>query len=148
MAKAPNLANDQQGRIKIPVLPDLFKTKCVRHLNMLCLANTEKKRLQFLQIGVNILSEIQSILSFYNMQSSQQYSIFLKYVCRQNFQMLSSHCINFPIALWTKARYFEVYIFHLQTQKALFSRLLFAVRVYYCLILSFCWLQSCPYDKY
>ena len=45
MAKCPNLANDQQGRIKIRVLPDFFKAKGVRHLNMLCLANTEKKRL-------------------------------------------------------------------------------------------------------
>ena len=45
MVKGTNLANDQQGRIKIPVLPDLFKAKSVRHLNMLCLANTEKKRL-------------------------------------------------------------------------------------------------------
>ena len=45
MAKGPNLANDQQGRIKIPVLPDLFKATVVRHLNMLCLANTEKKPL-------------------------------------------------------------------------------------------------------
>ena len=33
-------------------------------------------------------------------------------------------------------------------RKPFFSRLLFAVRVYYCLILSFCWLQGCPYDKY
>ena len=32
MAKGPDLANDQQGRIKIPVLPDLFKAKGVRHL--------------------------------------------------------------------------------------------------------------------
>ena len=45
MTKSPNLANDQQGRIKIPVLPDLFKATVVRHLNMLCLANTEKKPL-------------------------------------------------------------------------------------------------------
>ena len=72
MPKGPNLANDQQGRIKIPVLPDLFKAKGVRHLNMLCLANTEKKRVPLLQRGVNILSEIWSILSFYNMKSSQQ----------------------------------------------------------------------------
>ena len=43
MAKGPNLANDPQGRIKIPVLPDLLKAKSVRHLNMPCLANTEKK---------------------------------------------------------------------------------------------------------
>ena len=45
MEKGPNLANDEQGRIKIPVLPDLFKATGERHLNMLCLANTEKKRL-------------------------------------------------------------------------------------------------------
>ena len=45
MTKGPNTANDQQSRIKIPVLPDLLKAKGVRHLNMLCLANTEKKRL-------------------------------------------------------------------------------------------------------
>ena len=48
MAKASNLANDQQGRIKIPILPDLFKAKVVRYLNMLCLANTEKKGLPLL----------------------------------------------------------------------------------------------------
>ena len=41
MAIGPNLSNDQQGRIKMPVLPDLFQAKFVRHLNMLCLANTE-----------------------------------------------------------------------------------------------------------
>ena len=64
MAKGPNQNNDQQGRIKIPVLPDLFKAKGVRHLNMLCLANTEKKRLPLLQTSVNILSEIWSILAF------------------------------------------------------------------------------------
>ena len=29
MTKDPNLANDQHGRIKIPVLPDLFKAKVV-----------------------------------------------------------------------------------------------------------------------
>ena len=46
---------------------------------MIRLANTEKKRRPLLQIGVNILSEIWSILSFYNMQGSQQLwdSIFL-----------------------------------------------------------------------
>ena len=43
MIKGPNTANDQQSRIKIPVLPDLLKAKGVRHLNMLRLANTEKK---------------------------------------------------------------------------------------------------------
>ena len=48
MAKGPNLTNNQQGRIKIRVLPDLFKTKGLRHLNMLRLANTEKKRLPLL----------------------------------------------------------------------------------------------------
>ena len=48
MTKSPNLANDQQARIKIPILPDLFKTKGVRHFNMLCLANTEKKGLALL----------------------------------------------------------------------------------------------------
>ena len=32
MAKGPNLVNDQQGRIKIKVLPDLFEAKGVRHL--------------------------------------------------------------------------------------------------------------------
>ena len=48
MTKGPNLANDQQARIKIPILPDLFKAKGVRHFNMLCLANTEKKRLPLL----------------------------------------------------------------------------------------------------
>ena len=48
MTKGPNLANDQQGRIKISVLPDLFKAKGVRNLNMFCLANTEKKRLSLL----------------------------------------------------------------------------------------------------
>ena len=36
MAKGPNLANDQQSRIKIPVPPDLFKAKTVRHSNILC----------------------------------------------------------------------------------------------------------------
>ena len=41
MAKGPNLSNNQQGRIKIPVLPGLFQAKGVRPLNMLCLANTE-----------------------------------------------------------------------------------------------------------
>ena len=43
MAKGPNLSNDQQGRIKIPVLPFFFffQTKGVRPLNMFCLANTE-----------------------------------------------------------------------------------------------------------
>ena len=41
MTKDPNLTNDQQGKIKIPVPPDLFKAKCVRHLNMVRLANTE-----------------------------------------------------------------------------------------------------------
>ena len=41
MAKGPNLFNDKYGRIKIPVLPELFQAKSVRHLNMLCLANTE-----------------------------------------------------------------------------------------------------------
>ena len=41
MEKGPNLSNDQQGRIKIPVFPDLFQAKCVGHLNMLCVANTE-----------------------------------------------------------------------------------------------------------
>ena len=41
MAKGPNLSNDQQSRIKIPVLPGLFQAKGVRPLNMLCLANTE-----------------------------------------------------------------------------------------------------------
>ena len=45
MTKDPNLSDDQQGRIKIPVLPDLFKAKVVRHLNMLRLVNIEKKRL-------------------------------------------------------------------------------------------------------
>ena len=48
MTKGPNLANDQQGRINIPVLLDLFEAKGVRHLNMLRLANTEKKRLPLL----------------------------------------------------------------------------------------------------
>ena len=48
MTKSPNLANDQQGRIKIPVLPDLCKAKGVGHLNMLRLINTEKKRLPLL----------------------------------------------------------------------------------------------------
>ena len=48
MTKGPNLANDQQGRIKISVLPDLFKAKGVGHLNMLRLANTEEKRLPLL----------------------------------------------------------------------------------------------------
>ena len=48
MTKGSNLANDQQRKIKIPALPDLFKTKGVRHLNMLRLANTEKKRLPLL----------------------------------------------------------------------------------------------------
>ena len=45
---------------------------------MLCLVNTEKKRLLLLQIRVNILSKFWSILSFYNMHSNQQswYSIF------------------------------------------------------------------------
>ena len=56
MAKGPNLPNDQQGGIKILVLPDLFQAKGVRHLNMLCLVNTEYKRLPMLQVGVNILS--------------------------------------------------------------------------------------------
>ena len=54
--------------------------------------------------------------------------------------MLSSHSVNFPIALRTNARYFEVYIFHLKIWKAFFfflSRLLFPVWVCYCLILSF-----------
>ena len=41
MAKDPNLSNDQQGRIKITVLPGLFQAKGVKPLNMLCLANTE-----------------------------------------------------------------------------------------------------------
>ena len=45
MAKGPNLANDQQGRIKIPVLPDLFKATDTRHLNKFSLDNTDKKRL-------------------------------------------------------------------------------------------------------
>ena len=36
MAEGLNLFNDKQGRIKIPVRPDLFQAKCVRHLNMLC----------------------------------------------------------------------------------------------------------------
>ena len=45
MTKDPNLSDDQQGRIKISVLPDLFKAKVVRHLNMLRLVNIEKKRL-------------------------------------------------------------------------------------------------------
>ena len=36
MAEGPNLFNDKQGRIKIPILPDLFQAKGVRHLNMLC----------------------------------------------------------------------------------------------------------------
>ena len=35
MAEGPNLFNDKWERIKIPVLPDLFQAKCVRHLNML-----------------------------------------------------------------------------------------------------------------
>ena len=47
-SKSPNPADDQQGRIKIPVLPDLYKAKSVRHLNMLRLVNTEKKCLPFL----------------------------------------------------------------------------------------------------
>ena len=67
MAKGPKVANDQQGRIKIPVLPDLFKAKGMRYLNILCLANSEKKRPPLLQTNVNILSKIWSILSFYNM---------------------------------------------------------------------------------
>ena len=46
--KGPNLANDQRGKIKIPVLPDFLKAKGVRHLNMFHLANTEKKRLSLL----------------------------------------------------------------------------------------------------
>ena len=41
MAKGPNLFDDEQGRIKIPVLPELFQAKGVRHLNLICLANTE-----------------------------------------------------------------------------------------------------------
>ena len=48
VTKGPNLANDQQGKIKIPVLPDLFKAKCLRRFKMLRLANTEKKRLPLL----------------------------------------------------------------------------------------------------
>ena len=48
MVKGPNLANDQQGRSKIPVLSDFFKAKGVRHLNMLRLANTAKKRVPLL----------------------------------------------------------------------------------------------------
>ena len=43
MAKDPNMSNDMQGRIKIPVLTDLFRTEDVGHLNMLCVANTEYK---------------------------------------------------------------------------------------------------------
>ena len=45
MIKSLNQANDQQGRIKTLVLQDLFKAKDVKHLNMLRLASTEKKRL-------------------------------------------------------------------------------------------------------
>ena len=41
MAKGPNLFDDQQGRIKIPVLAEFFQAKGVRHLNMICLVNTE-----------------------------------------------------------------------------------------------------------
>ena len=48
MTKGPNLANDQQGEIKIPVLTDLFKANGVRHSSMLCLVNTEKRRLTLL----------------------------------------------------------------------------------------------------
>ena len=48
MTKGPNLANDQQGKIKIPVLPDLFKAKCLRRFKMFRLANNEKKRLPLL----------------------------------------------------------------------------------------------------
>ena len=48
MTKGPNLANGQQGRIKISALPDFFKSKGVRYLNMLCLAHTGKKRLPLL----------------------------------------------------------------------------------------------------
>ena len=48
MAKGPNLANEQQGRIKFPVLPDLFKAKGLRHLNMLCLSHSEYKPLPLL----------------------------------------------------------------------------------------------------
>lgn len=54
--KVPNLADDQQGAIKIQVLPDLLKTKGVRYLNILCLDNIEKKRLPILLIGLNILN--------------------------------------------------------------------------------------------
>ena len=35
--------------------------------------------------------------------------------------MLSSHSINFHIALRTNVRYFKVYIFHMQTWKAFFN---------------------------
>ena len=48
MTKGSNLDNDQQRKIKTPALSDLFKTKGVRHLNMLRLANTEKKCLLLL----------------------------------------------------------------------------------------------------
>ena len=72
-SNGPNLANDQQRRIKITVLPDLFKAKGVRHLNMLRSANTEKIRLLILWVGVNSLILIWSILSFYNMQSSNSH---------------------------------------------------------------------------
>ena len=54
--KLPNLADDQQDAIKIQVLPDLLKTKGVRHLNTRRLDNIEKKRLPILSIGLNILN--------------------------------------------------------------------------------------------